>query len=109
MHAALQAFFNSDLFNQVVVVLLVVMSVLAWAMMRGKRRQLKAAIRKDASLDRRYRGSAHPACLYVQAQGKFLHPDTLAALGDYEPIETIRKEQTERIPEAEKGKNQNED
>ena len=78
MHAALQAFLNSDLFNQVVVVLLVVMSVLAWAMMRGKRRQLKAAIRKDASLDRRYRGSAHPACLYVQAQGKF-QPDALAA------------------------------
>ena len=40
MHAALQAFFNSDLFNQVVVVLLVVMSVLAWAMMRGKRRAI---------------------------------------------------------------------
>lgn len=78
MHAALQAFLNSDLFNQVVVVLLVVMSVLAWAMMRGKRRQIKAAIRKDASLDRRYRGSAHPACLYVQAQGKF-QPDALAA------------------------------
>ena len=78
MHAALQAFFNSDLFNQVVVVLLVVMSILAWAMMRGKRRQLKAAIRKDASLDRRYRGSAHPACLFVQAQGKF-QPDALAA------------------------------
>ena len=46
---------------------------------------------------------------HVQAQGKFLHPDTLAALGDYEPIETIRKEQTEQIQEAEKGKNQNED
>ncbi|MBQ9725917.1 MAG: MotA/TolQ/ExbB proton channel family protein [Kiritimatiellae bacterium] len=78
MNAAVQAFFNSDLFNQAVVVLLVFMSVLAWAMMRGKRRQLRAALRKDASLDRRYRNAAHPAAFYVQAQGHF-QPDALAA------------------------------
>ena len=71
MNAAVQAFFNSDLFNQVVVVLLVVMSVLAWAMMHAKRRQLSVASRKDASLLRRYRATVHPAQFYLQAQGSF--------------------------------------
>ncbi len=71
MNAAVQAFFNSDLFNQVVVVLLILMSVLVWAMMRGKRRQLRVASRKDASLLRRYRSTVHPAQFYIQAQGAF--------------------------------------
>lgn len=79
MHAAVQAFFNSDLFNQIVVVLLVVMSVLAWAMMLGKRRQLKTAARKDESLVRCYRKGSHPAAFHLQAQGRF-KPDAPSAI-----------------------------
>ncbi len=71
MNAIFESFLRSDLFNQAVVVLLVLMSILAWAMMRSKRRQLKAAVRKDASLNRRYRTGAHPAQFCIQAQGKF--------------------------------------
>ena len=67
MQTLVSAFRYCDLLGKLIVVLLVFVSLYVWALMISKRGQLAISARRDRLFLRKYRQSAHPAQLFVQA------------------------------------------
>ena len=65
------AFNTSSLANKGVVLILIALSLYTWMTLIGKSGDLKIIDRKNLKLIRQFHGRAHPAQLFIEAQGKF--------------------------------------